>query len=441
MFEIILKDIAWASLLLLVGLFLRAKIKIFQKLFIPVAVIAGLVGLMLSSEVLGRFCPYYINWSEHVSGFANPLLAILFVTQFISLSFNRKMIKKCSLIFFISTTVIGVQVLSAMVMGRIFHLPDGASLLPFSAFYGAHGIPQVVASIYDSLGYWNYDEASAFGTTYATIGMLYGIIVGITILNIGIRKGWVSAEKSGNLSKEDYTGILDKKNRYTFMKAVTSDIAFDPLTMHFAIVLSIMIVAYGLLYLLHKIPLFSGFAIYVPAILVSLVFGIIAKRTPLHDFIDSESLTHIGSLALEYLIVTAIATMKLEVIMNNAGAILAISSIGLILTTCVLMTLPRIWLKTSWLENAMVMFGAWTGSTATGMMLLRIADPELETDAGQNLITATPLWQISTQNFFLTIAPCFIVASTGFADIAFGSIAMIAVALILGFIISRNLSD
>ena len=286
----------------------------------------------------------------------------------------------CSLMFCISACVIGVQVLSAMGLGKVFGLPDGAALLPFGAFFGAHGIPQVIAGIYDTLGYWNYDEASAFGTTYATIGMLYGIIAGIIILNIGIRKGWVSAEKSGNLSDEDYTGILKKEHRVKFMKSYTSDIAFDPLTMHFAIVMAIMIVAYGLLEVLHKIPLFSGFAIYVPAIIVSLVAGIILRKTPLGDFLDSESLAHIGSLALEYLIVTAIATMKLDVIMNNAGAILTISLVGLALTTIVLMTLPRLWLKEHWLENAMVMFGSWTGSTATGMMLLRIADPELETD-------------------------------------------------------------
>lgn len=438
MFEIILKDFAWASLLLLIGLYLRTKVKVFQKLFIPVAVIGGLVGLLLSSEVLGKFCPFYIQWSDNVSGFANPLLAILFVTQFIALSFNTKMIKKCSLIFFISATVIGAQVLSAMGLGRLFGLPDGAALLPFGAFYGAHGIPQVIAGIYDTLGYWNYDEASAFGTTYATIGMLYGIIAGIAIINIGIRRGWVSAKKAGNLSKEDYTGILNKENRFKFMTAFTSDIAFDPLTLHFSIVLAIMIIAYGLLNLLHRISIFSGFAIYVPAIIVSLVFGIIAKRTPLHDFIDSESLGHIGSLALEYLIVSAIATMKLDVIMNNAAAILTISGIGLLLTTVILMTLPKLWLKTSWLENAMVMFGAWTGSTATGMMLLRIADPELETDAGQNLITATPLWQISTQNFFLTIAPYFIVTAAGFNNLALGAAGMVAVALILGFIIGRK---
>jgi len=217
-----------------------------------------------------------------------------------------------------------------------------------------------------------------------------------------------------------------------------SDIAFDPLTMHFAIVMAIMIVAYGLLEVLHKIPLFSGFAIYVPAIIVSLVAGIILRKTPLGDFLDSESLAHIGSLALEYLIVTAIATMKLDVIMNNAGAILTISLVGLALTTIVLMTLPRLWLKEHWLENAMVMFGSWTGSTATGMMLLRIADPELETDAGPNLITATPLWQISTQNFFLTIAPYFIVTAIGFRNLALGAAGMLLAALVLGFVIGRK---
>ena len=166
--------------------------------------------------------------------------------------------------------------------------------------------------------------------------------------------------------------------------------------------------------------------------------GMIIKRTRLQEFIDNESLAHIGSLALEYLIITAIATMKLDVILNNASAILTISLTGLILTTIVLMILPKLWLKTNWLENAMVMFGAWTGSTATGMMLLKIADPELETDAGPNLIAATPLWQISTQNFYLTIAPIFMVTAAGAHNVALITAGMLVVALILGFIIGRK---
>jgi len=438
MFEAILKDFATASALLLVGLFLRKNVKILQKLFIPVSVVAGLVGLLLGPEVLGKFCPIYIHWSDNVSSFANPLLAILFISQFIALTFNKNMIKKCSLMFFISATVIAVQVLSAMLLGRVFGLEDGAALLPFSGFYGAHGIPQTIAGIYDTLGYWSYDEASSFGTTYATIGMLFGTIAGIAIINIGIRKGWVVAQKTGTLTEEEYTGLLKKENQKPFMKAYTADLALDPLTLHVALILTILIIAYGLLELLHMIPLFSGFAIYVPSIIVAMIVGIIGKKTSLGNIIDQKSCEHVGSVALEYLISSAVATMKLDVIFNNFGAIITICAVGLGLTTLVLMTLPRLWLKDNWLENAMVMFGAWTGSTATGMMLLRVADPDMETDAGPNLIAATPLWQITTQNFYLTIAPMIIVTAAGFTSLALGTVGMLVVALIAGFLISRK---
>ena len=72
------------------------------------------------------------------------------------------------------------------------------------------------------------------------------------------------------------------------------------------------------------------------------------------------------------------------------------------------------------------------------MMLLKIADPELETDAGPNLIAATPLWQISTQNFYLTIAPLFMVTAAGAQNVMFITIGMLVVALVLGFIIGRK---
>ncbi|MCD8096858.1 MAG: hypothetical protein LUE31_02250, partial [Lachnospiraceae bacterium] len=82
MFESVIKDFAWVGLLLLIGTWLRAHVKILQKLYIPNAVIAGFVGILLGSEVLGRFCPVYIHWSEYSGQYATPLLAILFCVQF-----------------------------------------------------------------------------------------------------------------------------------------------------------------------------------------------------------------------------------------------------------------------------------------------------------------------------------------------------------------------
>ena len=75
MFDTILIDFSWISILLLAAYFIRAKVTILQKLFIPVSVIAGLLGLILGPTVLGTFCPVYIHWSDMLGSYATPLLA------------------------------------------------------------------------------------------------------------------------------------------------------------------------------------------------------------------------------------------------------------------------------------------------------------------------------------------------------------------------------
>ena len=55
--------------LLLLGTFLRAKVKLFQKLFLPASVIGGFIGLLLGPMILGDYAilrvpETYINdWS------------------------------------------------------------------------------------------------------------------------------------------------------------------------------------------------------------------------------------------------------------------------------------------------------------------------------------------------------------------------------------------
>lgn len=37
------------------------------------------------------------------------------------------------------------------------------------------------------------DEVFSIGTTFATIGLLWGVIVGIILINIGARRGWLAS--------------------------------------------------------------------------------------------------------------------------------------------------------------------------------------------------------------------------------------------------------
>ncbi len=62
----IMYDFASVSLLLLLGYQLRKHIKLLQNYFIPVSLIAGVLGLLLGPQVLGKVSPIYIPFSETV---------------------------------------------------------------------------------------------------------------------------------------------------------------------------------------------------------------------------------------------------------------------------------------------------------------------------------------------------------------------------------------
>ena len=57
----LLQALSLLSVLLLLGVFLRAKVKLFQKLYLPASVIGGFIGLLISPEILGRLSSISIS--------------------------------------------------------------------------------------------------------------------------------------------------------------------------------------------------------------------------------------------------------------------------------------------------------------------------------------------------------------------------------------------
>lgn len=445
MFEAVVKDFAWVGLLLLIGAYLRAKVSIFQKLYIPTAVIAGFVGLLLGQEVLGKFCPVYIHWSEYIGQYATPLLAMLFCVQFFGLKFDRKVMRQASAVWVIATIIISAQYLFAVPIVKAFQLPDGFAALPQSAFYGGHGIPGVLTGIWSGMGYWNSDEAFSIGTTFATVGLLYGVVGGIAIINIAARKGWLAAGNTvGKLTEEERTGYIQPQNREKFMLSITKGSTIDPMAFHVAIMFALMIASYGLLgvikWLAANVSFLSSFAnlnVMVTALVVSLVAGTIASKTKLGNVCDKDSLTRVGCTALEFLIASSVASTNLGVVINYGAPILIISALLLAVTTLSCLVLSKLWIRKNWFEHAILMLGSYTGVLATGLMLLRVADPDMKTDASVNVVTASPLWTLTSQNLYLAVVPMMLVTAAGFSRTCWISGGLIVGLLIFGSIAYR----
>lgn len=63
----VLVDFAMVSVLLMIAAWLRRKIPFLQRYYIPAALIAGLLGMVLGPQVLGKVSPIYLNYSPAIN--------------------------------------------------------------------------------------------------------------------------------------------------------------------------------------------------------------------------------------------------------------------------------------------------------------------------------------------------------------------------------------
>jgi ESS family glutamate:Na+ symporter len=91
--------------------------------------------------------------------------------------------------------------------------------------------------------------------------------------------------------------------------------------------------------------------------------------------------SRIQGISLDFLVAGAVATLNLKTIADNIVPI-AITSVA-VLAFMVIYSLiyARGIFGTDWFENSMMTYGMYTGVAATGMLLLKVCDPESKSDA------------------------------------------------------------
>lgn len=81
--QTVVYDFGALSLLMLIGYFIRKKSRLLQDLYLPAALVAGFVGLLLGPQVLGRFSPVYFPITDSMRDWPSILNAVLFSVSFL----------------------------------------------------------------------------------------------------------------------------------------------------------------------------------------------------------------------------------------------------------------------------------------------------------------------------------------------------------------------
>lgn len=367
------------SVLLAVGKWLRLRLPLLQKLYLPSSVVGGAVGLVIFSLFPSVIEQETFTGISKLPGF---LINIIFATLFIGTAVpNVKKVVAGAFrqlclgqIIAWGQYVLGIG-LSAFFLSKKFGVPSAFGNLLEIGFEGGHGTVGGMSSSFEEFG-WH--EGIQLGYVVATIGMITGIVVGMTLIQWAYRKGHVKKIRPYEERRlNERIGIYLRSRRPSAGSQTVCSDSIDSLAWHLAIVGVAMLIGWGLWSL---IPM-KGFPLF-PLCMAGGVLLQLGAKMIKHDLlVDRMQMSRISGAALDFLVVAAVATIRIDVVAANWLPIVILCLCGVLWTVFAVMVLaPRIF-RDAWFERAIAEFGQATGVTATGLMLLRSVDPGNKTSA------------------------------------------------------------
>ncbi len=383
----IIIDFSIIGVLLLVGTLIRSKVGIFQKFVIPASVIGGLVGLVLGSNLLG-----WLPVSDSMVQYPTILIDVLFAGLFLGRTipgFGRLAKTagaQAAFAYFNAFGQIAIGLLVVAVFGALgvaLHPAFGLQLIV--GFQGGPGVATAIAPMIDNLG-WKAAESAAVGETCAIAGLILAVLVGIVLVNVGISRN-LSVKKFSEAGQriESPTFLGDKEKKSIGME-ITSPDAVSSLAYNFGF-MALAIIG-GKLIVLGIVALAPPLK-FLPSFPFVLVAGILLQsflqKARLDKFVDRGSIEAIASFSLDILIVSSLIAVNFGMIATFALPIITMIVLGVIFNLWQIIWLaPRI-LPGAWFEKALCEFGQNTGSVPQSLLLLRMVDPRIETDAAEAL--------------------------------------------------------
>ena len=369
-------------LLLVIGKILRVQIPILQRLYLPSSVIGGAVGLAIFSTC-GHLLPSDLRTSMAVCpGF---LINVIFATIFLGaavpkfgevLRFALPQLTLGQIIAW-GQYVVGLG-LAGFVFTRVFGVPAAFGNLLEIGFEGGHGTVGGMSEAFTAFG---WEDGIALGFTVATIGMIVGIVFGMAMIQWAHRKGLVREVRAfKDRAPHERIGIHRHDERPSAGRQTVLCDSIDSLAWHLAIVGLAMLIGYAIQ---SCIPM-KGFPLFPLCMIGGVLLSLCAKLAKVDLLVDRVQMERISGAALDFLVVSAVTTIRLEVVAANWQPLVILCIAGLVWSVwCVFFIAPRIF-RTAWFERAIAEFGQATGVTATGLMLLRSVDPENKTPAAMS---------------------------------------------------------
>ncbi|MCK4625982.1 MAG: sodium:glutamate symporter, partial [Phycisphaerae bacterium] len=237
-----------------------------------------------------------------------------------------------------------------------------------------------------------WEDGKDFALASATVGMISAIVVGMALVNWAVRRGHTTRKvRVEDVSRREITGETSADLRPIAGRLTVSADAIETLTLHLVFVG----VAIGVGLLLKQcllvaavgvgnatfIQVADSFPLFPLCMIGGLVVQIFEDKFDKRKLMDAGLMRRIQNTSLDFLIVAAIATINVKALIPAAVPFAIVMAGGILWNVFCVLVLARFFLPNAWFERSIAEMGQSMGVTATGLLLLRVVDPEYETPA------------------------------------------------------------
>ena len=371
------------SLILAVGRALGARLQL-RLWGIPEALLAGLLGLLLApGGPLPLLSPEVMQlWAD--------LPLVLLTLVFGSLLLGKPLPKleglwrpvsgqvSLALVLAFGQYVVGGLAVLLVLQPWLGVSPVMACLIEV-AYEGGHGSAAAMGPSYAALG---FPGGQALGLAMATVGLLSSTLVGGLVVVLARSRGWLLADAPGSAASESASAASgDSGGAMAWAAAWAVNLALVGL----AVLTGVGLLA-GLRWLTAGLgdgvaSVVDALPVFPLAIVGSLLVRLALERSDKAHWASSAVQGQVGTLSADLLITAATAGLDLALLKADWLPLTVLALGGLVWNLAVTLLLAPRLLPADWFERAVIEFGQATGVAASGLLLLRMADPDDRSDA------------------------------------------------------------
>lgn len=410
---------AFMAAMLYAGAILRMTVPVLQTFLIPASIIGGTLGFALINAGLG----FGYSASDFV-----PFTFHFFTLSFMSLVLtgrpkeqleNHRYLSGGLWLALLWTMSLVLQALIGLAVITAYNAGAGDNMSAYLGIIVAHGFTQgpgqalALGTIWEAN--FSIDDAAKIGLIYASLGFVVSFVIGVPIARWMLRHN-MNSNKNAELTGDFLRGLYPADANIPTGRHVTNASNVESLAFHLGLLGVAYLLADQWLKLLGTlvgdatlfgVPLnvFASYNLFfVHGLLVCAVIRAVIEAMSWDRFVDDDTQRMVTGASVDMMVVGTIMSIEVAILASVGLPILLVTVAVTIATAALCFGMSRVSADFG-PERSIASFGCCCGSTGTGLLLLRLLDPDFRTPVARELAVFNIAIMVTTLHILFVMAP------------------------------------